>query len=423
MTLPVPAFLDIDLAGRQAEELLSAVAARQGEAIAAVAGHCRRLFLMRSPWAPGMRCVGAVVQNAASASVPADALTFDVAGAGADLDGAVASCLGEGAERLSAVQRVDDIEVVSSYASVFHRVMPQARDVIEAQLGGPHSSAGLEFAWSSAIDLHTGAKWLLPANWCFWGAKDDVLRRTGLPLSAGLAAGPAFEAAAVSALLELVERDAASQWWVEGRRGSELSVDDNTRRRLADHVGFLRAGSAGRRTELLDITTDLGIPCVAAFSFNATGDGMCFGLAARLNTEDAARRAIVEMCQMELGLLLARMKEREEPGFLTQADKRHILRAEAIKFEDCAKLHSSGGRTMQNLADTGSKSPLDIIRSVFSQARIEAALIDLTRRELGIPAVRAVAPKLRPLLDRGLPLGGCSDRTGSHHVASDIPLL
>ena len=55
-----------------------------------------------------------------------------------------------------------------------------------------------------------------------------------------------------------------------------------------------------RRTWLLDITTDIGVPCVAAVSCRADGSGFAFGLAARPALEAAVRSAILEMCQLEL---------------------------------------------------------------------------------------------------------------------------
>ena len=54
----------------------------------------------------------------------------------------------------------------------------------------------------------------------------------------------------------------------------------------------LRQGASARRSWLLDITTEIGVPCVAAVSCMADGFGFAFGLAARPTLEAAARSAV-----------------------------------------------------------------------------------------------------------------------------------
>ena len=53
----------------------------------------------------------------------------------------------------------------------------------------------------------------------------------------------------------------------------------------------LRQRATRRRNWLLDITTDIGVPCVAAVSCGANGFGFAFGLAARPTLKASARSA------------------------------------------------------------------------------------------------------------------------------------
>lgn len=110
----------------------------------------------------------------------------------------------------------------------------------------------------------------------------------GAALSTGCAAGPSFEAAAARALLELVERDAASLWWIGGRRARPVAAAGAANVEAVRLLASLREWSKERTTWLLDITTDIEIPTLAAVSVDADGRGLACGLAARPTFEQAA---------------------------------------------------------------------------------------------------------------------------------------
>ena len=84
------------------------------------------------------------------------------------------------------------------------------------------------------------------------------------PLSTGSAAGQSWDAAALHGLLELIERDAASLWWQGGSRGKSIPPGDEAEIMAETLLAQLRQGASARRSWLLDITTDIGVPCVAA---------------------------------------------------------------------------------------------------------------------------------------------------------------
>ena len=112
-------------------------------------------------------------------------------------------------------------------------------------------------------------------------------------------------------LCELVERDAAGLWWRGGMRGRPLALDDPAVGEAAALLAGLRRGNGSRRTWLLDITTDLGIPAVAAVSCHADGKGFACGLGARPTLAGAARGAIMELCQCELAHAVVAAKRAE----------------------------------------------------------------------------------------------------------------
>ena len=218
-------------------------------------------------------------------------------------------------------------------------------------------------------------------------------------LSVGVAAGPTFEWAATRAVLELIERDAAGLWWMGGRPGRALPLEGAAMREAVRLTGFLRDQSRERVSWLLDITTDLGIPVIAAISCNRSGRQLASGLAARLTMEDAARAAIFELCQTELAIQLAELKRAESgPDSLAPSDRAHLERDAAIDAGECQLLHPRGISTTTD--PTQGDAPLRALAHALSVFEIETALIDMTRPRFGIPVVRAIAPALQPLPSR-----------------------
>jgi ribosomal protein S12 methylthiotransferase accessory factor len=209
-------------------------------------------------------------------------------------------------------------------------------------------------------------------------------------LGTGAAAGASLEAATLHAVLELVERDALGLWWRGGKRGfavdAELSEFDLT-------IGALRRGHCERETWLLDITTDLGAPCIVAISCTAEGTEFAFGAAARASVAEAARVAILEVCQLELAYDLVRRKARERgEEALNAADRRHLARAGAINAKTCELVRPIAERCA---ALPGPRTLGELVTHA-SRIGVEFYRVDLTRPPQAIPAVRVLAPALQP---------------------------
>jgi ribosomal protein S12 methylthiotransferase accessory factor len=241
---------------------------------------------------------------------------------------------------------------------------------------------------------------LVPADWCLRRRAKGPLAVPGAALSTGCAAGAGFEAAAARALLELVERDAVALWWIGGRRAGPLAAEGAAMAEAVRLLGVLRGdGGTGRASWLLDLTTDLAIPCVAALSVDASGKGLACGFAARLTLAAAVRAAILEMCQMELALLvaLAKGEERGEDA-LNAVDRRHLDRARRIAADRCALIHPLGAPARPDLPPcSNAGEELATLLAQLARHGIETALVDLTRPELGIAVAHAIAPRLQPL--------------------------
>jgi len=159
----------------------------------------------------------------------------------------------------------------------------------------------------------------------------------------------------------------------------------------------LRQNVSARRSWLLDITTDIGVPCVAAVSCMADGFGFAFGLAARPTLEAAARSAILEMCQIELAYAVVEAKCRERgEAALNERDRVHRRRATMINADRCALLQPVPERE-QHLA-IGTADPAAVLRLMvgrLGQLGIETFGLDLTRPGFAVPVARVIAPGLQ----------------------------
>jgi len=132
----------------------------------------------------------------------------------------------------------------------------------------------------------------------------DCAAMLGEPLvtdanSTGCAVAPTRSEATDIALWECVERDSVALWWHGRRPAGALSVEiiDAHQPRL----GWWLEQRA-RHTRLLDLTTDIGLPVVAAVSCDADGGRVAMGTAARPHPAEAALAAVTELVQTEISL-------------------------------------------------------------------------------------------------------------------------
>jgi ribosomal protein S12 methylthiotransferase accessory factor len=343
-------------------------------------------FQLDSPFAPGLAFFGGMVSPALAGPSHRGSPSVSVTGRGMTLRNAFEGCVGEAIEYVSQLSREHD--------AAFDEGWDRARDTLDARTrqeldGWLTSAADPRLQWMNATRLSDGALVALPVDVCL---RRPPAQRAFVPpflMGTGTAAGVSMEAATQHAVLELIERDALGLWWKGGRRG--LAVDGE-RAEFALTIGALRRGRADRETWLLDITTDLAVPCVVAVSCAADGGEFAFGAAARLTLADAARTALLELCQLELALHVVQRKARERGAeALNAADREHLARATTIDAKTCPLL--------QPIAERGEAAaePADLTEIVARATKlgVEFHRADITRNPPGVAAVRVVAPTLQ----------------------------
>jgi len=357
-----------------------------------------RVFELAAPDAPGLVGFGAEFDPALADPLQAGSPIVGVSGVGLSLQEAFQGCIGEGIEYLSQLQTGHDVLESSGATDPAAGLGPSARDFLAA-FAAHRLRPDTDLSWHRARRLTDGREVLLPADLCLRRPSAQQQVRPPFPLSTGSAAGRSWDAAALHGLLELIERDAASLWWQGGNRGKSIPAGDEARIMAETLLAQLRQGASARRSWPLDITTDIGVPCVAAVSCMADGFGLAIGLAARPTLKAAACAAVLEMCQGELAhaVVEAKLRERGEAA-LNARDLNHRRRATILNADRCLLLQPRPKRS-QHLAigTTDLAAVLRLIVDRLAQLGIEAFGLDLTRPQFGVPAARVIAPGLQPL--------------------------
>ena len=245
-----------------------------------------RLFQLPMPDAPGMVFFGAEADPASLGPHNAGLPSGGFAGAGLNVQRAFESCVGEGIEYLSQFAQPEDRLQCGTFAAFAQTLDQKTCNFLKAVFSNCGISDDRVLHWLSVQRLSDQQSCLYPADLCLRRRDPDFT--PPLKLSTGCAAGPTLADATARAMLELIERDALALWWRGGQPPRTIAADTEAAQSAAVLLAQARRGSTGRQTHLLDITTDLGIPVVAAFSARPDGYGSAFGLACRMTLKDAA---------------------------------------------------------------------------------------------------------------------------------------
>lgn len=360
------------------------------------ASRFNRVFELTSPDAPGLFSFGAQFDPALADPLHAGSPIVGVSGVGLTLRDAFQGCIGEGIEYLSQLQASTDRLRTAGVDEFTEQPGPNALKLIDAALQRCMRPARA-LTWCPAKRLTGGSEVWLPADICLRRPPAQRDFAPPYPLSIGSAAGPSREAAALHGLLELIERDAAGLWWQGGQLARSIPPHHELHAVAESLLQRLRHGAAEqRRTWLLDITTDIGVPCVSAVSCRADGSGFALGLAARPTLQAAARSAILEMCQIELADAVIAAKRRERGAEALNAQDRIHLQRAAINADQCRLLQPVDAYASHLPIDA--TEPPDIFNLIVQRLEtlgFETLCIELTRQRFAVPVVRMIVPGLQ----------------------------
>lgn len=231
----------------------------------------------------------------------------------------------------------------------------------------------------------------------------------------GLAAGNTREEALLHGLCELIERDAEALWkrWPRRRRDARR-FDPNS---LADAgVAWLlaRFAASGIAVACWDITSDIGVPCIACEIDDLDGDGAYLGRHAGTGCHPAvtvaACRAMTEAAQSRLTDICGSRDDLDPTCHTLTEWDREVAR---VVFARGEIVPSQPPPIARSFAGPRVEDDLAVALRRVQEAGIgSVAWVDLTQAALGIPCVRVIAPDLE------LPYRTSPERLGPRAMAA-----
>ena len=221
-------------------------------------------------------------------------------GGGEQLAGAVAATIGEAAERYCMLFYDKGEMVYAPWREVAddaptpEMLRLYSREQVEREPPGSRMRFFDEDArvyWTWGTSLTSGKPRLVPAGLVYMGYSwDDDEAAVGRNASSGLAAGLTIEEAILTALYELVERDAFTIRWLNRMPGRRLEIDDPELREDLDtrfHASHPRVD-----IRLYDLTLDVPVPTAFMIMRRPAEFGPSLSLGA--STRGTMREAVVK---------------------------------------------------------------------------------------------------------------------------------
>lgn len=243
-----------------------------------------------------------------------------------------------------------------------------------------------EIFWTWGTDLVSEADILVPACAVYhpFHLDDTFLITTH---TNGIAAGNTMEEAIVHGTAEIIERDAWSIAQYNRTFADALFVEDTAANGFIVDV-IAKYEQAEIEIVAKDITSDVGVPVVAAFSRDLHHEAMVpiDGFGAHLDPKVAAVRALLEIATTRALFFrkygLERMQDSLPPYYWEEEDDPRF----------CALQQKSLGAIPAEFTDDIAADIRLMTAKLCSRGLDKVIAVDLTRPDIGVPTVRMIVP-------------------------------
>lgn len=320
-------------------------------------------------------------------------------GSGLSLRDARSAAIGEAVERYSASVVDPDACVVATARELGPAAVDPARFALfaESQYGTPgfpyaRFDVDTRLAWIAGVSLPDRAPAWLPAQLVYLAGHEHeppICRTT----SSGLACHTTAEGATLSALLELLERDAFMITWKARISWPLLLWNGDARLRSFDE-SYLRP--TGLQWSAIDLSAFWDVPTVAAVVRG--GGTLGVGAAAALSVDRAMTKALDEAIRVRTWACALRSSgaEAPAPADIEELDDHIRFYADPRNASRVAFLDGSTRRT--HVDDVSAvQGGLDALCSRLAECQASAYAVDVTSpdvREAGLSVIRVIAPEL-----------------------------
>ena len=333
-----------------------------------------------------------------------------------DRDQAIAGAIGEAVERYSAASVPHErLAFGPSEAMGPDAVMPASLTLYDdAQYAVPGFGyhpvdASTPIGWAVGHSLTRRRPVLVPAFADYQPYRSEAGEQPVIQqVTTGLACGNTLEEAILSAICEVVERDAAISMWLQRRQPRRVVMDPTSEGPAAETLRRFRGG--GSHVELLEVTTGIGIPAYVAAWRGPVGGrpGAVFASCAKPSAQRAAAGALAELAQCLMWAASLQEAGQTLPDPATDPMSRiedHVLWPLREDAEPAyGFVFSSTDRVgLDACSETGDEDVLSCIEAcvaLLAAQGLETVVVDVTSpdiEECGLHVVRAVIPGAQPL--------------------------
>ncbi|WP_328538839.1 TOMM precursor leader peptide-binding protein [Streptomyces sp. NBC_00344] len=289
--------------------------------------------------------------------------------------------------------------------------------------------------WTPLWSVTRQERRLLPTALLYYGVPQPAGAFSCLATSNGTAAGGTLEDAVLQGFLELVERDGLALWWYNRTRQPAVDLDAFDDPWITE-LQRVHA-SLDRTVWVLDLTTDLGIPVMAALSRRTdteTGQpqGIMFGFGAHFDPAIALRRALTELNQMMPHVVApdgsVPREVADDPDVHAWLSTATVESHPYLLPADCGP---TGPGTHPYTPHEDLYEDIETAVELLRSKGMEMLVLDQTRPDVGLPVVKVVVPGLRPhwarygpgrLFDVPVALGRLAAPTGYEDL-NRVPLF
>lgn len=337
-----------------------------------------------------------------------------VSGAGTGLDDqqALLPAIGEGIERYCASVYTKEQFVTATAAELGNRALdldtiPRCSDAelshSKCRLVAPDKNAPIR--WIEGISLLDGRQVFLPVVmvYLYLGGLSPA-ERFYYPISTGCAAHVSIERALLSAILEVIERDAISITWLQKMALPRIEID-NLPAPLASYWELCQRASGELEYFFFDATTDLGIPTVYALQVSRANPALTtlVHCSTTLAPADAVAKVIRDMtsCMAAFRHPKAIPESWDDFVDVSHGGAYMARREQAQAFEFLLQSHLTRPLSqMRTIMSDGEKQDLETILELLRRKRLDVYAVELSTDEAlrsGMRVVRVVIPGLQPL--------------------------
>lgn len=329
---------------------------------------------------------------------------------------AIAKAIGEGIERYcSAIYFKEDLPFRSYQNAKFNCINPNEFSSYPAYLYRQKEFSWKPFnettrvRWAPAIDITNSDNLVhVPAAYVYlpyvYGTQEDKIIQS---ISTGLACHMSHELAAMTAIFEVIERDAFMLFW--RNRLAPPKINIHTLPTSIQNI-IHEYQLANQEVTLFDITTDIKIPTVlATLRCRLPGNpALVIAASCKLSSVSAIISALeeLELTRSHCLKLLANPPSTSNNNlkqFKNQKD--HLLFWSQIKnlsladflFQSDKEINAN---QMPNITQSTPKKELQLVTKLLSDMSLTVLLADITTNDVsnyGFHVIRAIIPALHPL--------------------------